>query len=38
MPLTFNHALTAVKFVCGDDMQGGTVKSVSLKMYIPRGI
>lgn len=31
MPLTFNHALTAVKFVCGDDMQGGTVKGVSLK-------
>ena len=29
--LTFNHALTAVRFVCGDDMQGGTVKSVALK-------
>ena len=37
MPLTFNHALTAVKFVCGDDMQGGTVKSVSLKNVYSKG-
>lgn len=29
--LTFQHALTAVKFVCGDDMRAGTVKSVALK-------
>lgn len=36
--LTFNHALTAVKFVCGDDMQGGTVKSVSLKNIYAKGI
>lgn len=37
VPLTFNHALTAVKFVCGDDMQGGTVKSVSLKNVYSKG-
>lgn len=36
-PLTFNHALTAVRFVCGDDMQGGTVKSVSLKNVCSKG-
>ena len=35
--LTFNHALTAVRFVCGDDMQGGTVKSVSLKNVYSKG-
>lgn len=35
--LTFNHALTAIKFVCGDDMQGGTVKSVSLKNVYSKG-
>ena len=29
--LTFHHALTAVKFVCGNDMKAGTVKSVTLK-------
>lgn len=29
--LTFRHALTAVKFVCGSDMKGGTVKRVTLK-------
>lgn len=29
--LAFQHALTAVRFVCGDDMQAGTVKSVALK-------
>ena len=29
--LTFHHALTAVRFVCGDDMRAGTVKSVTLK-------
>ena len=34
---TFNHALTAVRFVCGDDMQGGTVKSVSLKKVCSKG-
>lgn len=36
--LTFNHALTAVRFVCGDDMQGGTVKSISLKNVYSKGI
>ena len=35
--LTFNHALTAVRFVCGDDMQAGTVKSVSLKNVYYKG-
>lgn len=35
--LTFNHALTAIRFVCGDDMQGGTVKSVSLKNVYSKG-
>lgn len=29
--LTFRHALTAVKFVCGSDMKPGTIKSVTLK-------
>ena len=28
---TFRHALTAVKFVCGNDMKAGTVKRVTLK-------
>lgn len=31
LPLTFNHVLTAVRFVCGDDMKKGEVKSVSLE-------
>ena len=35
--LTFNHALTAVRFVCGNDMRGGTVKSVSLKNVYSKG-
>lgn len=35
--LNFNHALTAIRFVCGDDMQSGTVKSVSLKNIYSRG-
>ena len=29
--LTFNHALTVVRFVCGNDMREGTVKQVRLK-------
>ena len=37
VPLTFHHALTAIRFVCGDDMQGGTVKSVSLKNVCSKG-
>lgn len=36
--LTFYHTLTAVRFVCGDDMQAGTVKSVSLKNVYSKGI
>lgn len=35
--LTFNHALTAIRFVCGDAMQRGTVKSVSLKNVYSKG-
>ena len=35
--LSFNHALTAIRFVCGDDMQVGTVKSVSLKNVYSTG-
>ena len=31
VPLTFRHALTAVRFVCGDDMRPGQLKSVALK-------
>lgn len=37
VPLTFHHALTAIKFVCGDDMQEGTVKSVCLKNVCSKG-
>ncbi|ADV43735.1 fimbrillin family protein [Bacteroides helcogenes] len=37
VPLTFSHALTAIRFVCGDDMQGGTVKSISLKNVYSKG-
>ena len=37
VPLTFNHALTAVKFVCGNNMQEGTVKSVTLKNVYSTG-
>ena len=35
--LTFHHALTAVKFVCGNDMKAGTVKSVTLKNVYSQG-
>ena len=35
--LSFNHALTAIRFVCGNDMRGGTVKSVSLKNVYSKG-
>lgn len=37
VPLTFRHALTAIRIVCGADMQGGTVKSVSLKNVYSSG-
>ncbi|WP_297901191.1 fimbrillin family protein [uncultured Parabacteroides sp.] len=36
--LTFQHALTAVRFVCGDDMLAGTVKRVTLKNICSNGI
>ncbi len=35
--LSFKHILTAVKFVCGDDMAAGTVKSVTLKGVYSKG-
>lgn len=38
IPLTFNHALSAIKFVCGNEMEGGVVKSVSLKNVYSCGI
>ena len=38
LPLTFNHALTAVRFVCGEDMKKGVVKSISLKNVYSKGI
>lgn len=31
LPLSFRHALTAVRFVCGADMKSGTVRSITLK-------
>ena len=36
--LTFRHALTAVRFVCGSDMKAGTIKSVTLKGVNSTGI
>lgn len=35
---TFHHALTAVKFVRGDDMTAGTVKRVTLKNVFSHGV
>lgn len=35
--LAFKHALTAVKFVCGADMQAGTIKSIQLKNIYSKG-
>lgn len=29
--LTFRHALTAVRFVCGNDMKQGVIKSITMK-------
>ncbi len=37
VPLSFSHALTAVKFSCGADMSVGTVRSISLKGVYSRG-
>lgn len=36
--LTFQHVLTAVRFICGDDMQPGTVKSVVLRNVYSGGV
>ena len=35
--LTFHHALTAVKFICGDKMLAGTVKRITLKNVYSKG-
>ena len=35
--LTFRHALTAVRFVCGDDVQAGTIKRVTLRNVYSKG-
>lgn len=35
--LTFRHALTAVKFVCGNEMNPGVVKRVTLKNVYSQG-
>lgn len=37
LPLTFRHALTAIKFVCGDDVKAGTIKSIALKNVFSEG-
>lgn len=37
-PLTFSHALTAIRFACGTDMRQGTVKSISLKNVCDKGV
>lgn len=37
VPLVFHHAMTAVRFECGNDMQDGTVKSISLKNVYSKG-
>lgn len=36
--LTFRHALTAIRFVCGNDMQAGTLKKVTLKGVYSEGV
>lgn len=36
--LVFRHALTAVKFVSGNDMTTGTIKSITLKNIFSHGI
>lgn len=38
VPLKFRHICTAVRFVVGDDMQNGTLKSISLKGVNGSGI
>ena len=37
VPLTFNHIFTAVRFVIGDQMQPGTIKSVALSRVYNSG-
>lgn len=38
VPLAFHHALTAVRFECGSDMQEGIFKSISLKNVYSKGV
>lgn len=38
VPLTFRHALTAVRFVCGDDMRPGTIRRITLKEVCTSGV
>lgn len=38
VPLTFQHTLTAIRFVCGSDVQSGTVKSIQLKGVYSKGV
>ena len=37
-PLVFRHALSAVKFVTGDDIAEGTIKSIALKGVFDSGV
>lgn len=36
--LTFRHVLTAVRFVCGDDMRPGTIRRITLKEVCTSGV
>lgn len=38
VPLTFRHAMTAVRFACADDMRKGTVKSITLRNVYSKGV
>ena len=37
LPLTFNHALTAVRFICGDDMAKGEVTNIQITNAYSKG-
>ncbi len=37
LPLTFNHALTAVRFICGDDMAKGEVATIRITNAYSKG-
>ncbi len=38
VPMNFRHALTAVRFVCGDDMRPGTIRRITLKEVCTSGV